>query len=209
MGRIYTYECPLLTHHVIVIERGKYQQTHLQCVIDDFSSFTCCQDGKVLLVIREYYEMQSAGLSGLKYPKGFITPYKGVRYHLKEWGHGTQAPQTTEVLFNLKHSKARNVIERSFAVLKMRWGILRSPNFYPIEVQTGLIIACFLLHNFIRTHMEVDPYEELVGAQHEDGNGSDHDDPVVPTITTVAPTPMWTKKRDDLAAAMWAQRTNV
>ncbi|XP_042012294.1 uncharacterized protein LOC121760735 [Salvia splendens] len=141
--------------------------------------------------------------------EGFITPYKGLRYHLKEWGHGTQAPQTADKLFNLKHSKARNVIERSFAVLKMRWGILRSPSFYPIEVQTGLIIACFLLHNFIRTHMEVDPYEELVLAQHEDGYESDPDDPLVPTISTVAPTPMWTKKRDDLAAAMWAHRPNV
>ncbi|XP_042059424.1 uncharacterized protein LOC121803916 [Salvia splendens] len=141
--------------------------------------------------------------------EGFITPYKGLRYHLKEWGHGTQAPQTADELFNLKHSKARNVIERSFAVLKMRWGILRSPSFYPIKVQTGLIIACFLLHNFIRTHMEVDPYEELVLAQHEDGYESDPDDPLVPTISTVAPTPMWTKKRDDLAAAMWAHRPNV
>ncbi|XP_047937792.1 protein ANTAGONIST OF LIKE HETEROCHROMATIN PROTEIN 1-like [Salvia hispanica] len=140
--------------------------------------------------------------------EGFITPYKGVRYHLKEWGPGTQAPQTQEELFNLKHTKARNVIERSFAVLKMWWGILRSPSFYPIEVQTGLIIACFLLHNFIRTQMEVDPYEELIGSQHEDGYGSENDDPVVPTITTVSPTPEWTKKRDDLAAAMWGQRTN-
>ncbi|XP_042059657.1 putative nuclease HARBI1 [Salvia splendens] len=141
--------------------------------------------------------------------EGFITPYKGLRYHLKEWGHGTQAQQTADELFNLKHSKARNVIERSFAVLKMCWGILRSPSFYPIEVQTGLIIACFLLHNFIRTHMEVDPYEELVLGQHEDGYESDLDDPLVPTISTVAPIPMWTKKRDDLAAAMWAHRPNV
>ncbi|KAG6432747.1 hypothetical protein SASPL_104333 [Salvia splendens] len=46
-------------------------------------------------------------------------------------------------------------------------------------------------------------------AQHEDGYESDHDDPVVPTITKVEPTPMWTKKRDDLTAAMWAQRTNI
>ncbi|XP_042005864.1 uncharacterized protein LOC121754596 [Salvia splendens] len=171
----------------------------------------CCQDGRVQLVIREYYVMPLAGLSGLKYAnsEGFITPYKGVRYHLKEWSHRTQAPQTAEELFNLKHSKARNVIERSFAVFKMRWGILRTPSFYPIEVQTGLIIACFLLHNFIRTHMEVDSYDELVGEHDEDGYGSDHDDPVVTTITTVAPTPLWTKKRDDLASAMWANRTNV
>ncbi|XP_042009183.1 uncharacterized protein LOC121757755 [Salvia splendens] len=141
--------------------------------------------------------------------EGFITTYKGIRYHLKEWGNGTQAPQTPEELFNLKHSKARNVIERSFALLKMRWGILRSPSYYPIEVQTGLIIACFLLHNFIRTHMEVDPYEELLGVHYDDGYVSDHDDPVLATISTVAPTPMWSKKRDDLAAAMWAERNTV
>ncbi|XP_041999625.1 uncharacterized protein LOC121749079 [Salvia splendens] len=134
--------------------------------------------------------------------EGFITPYKGVRYHLKEWGNGAQAPQSPEELFNLKHSKARNVIERSFAVLKMRWGILRSPSFYPIDVQTGLIIACFLLHNFIRTQMEVDPYDALVGEHYEDGYGSDSDDPVVPTISSVAPTPAWMKKRDDFASTM-------
>lgn len=140
--------------------------------------------------------------------EGFITPYKGVRYHLKEWGPGTQAPQNPQELFNLKHTKARNVIERSFAVLKMRWGILRSPSFYPIDVQTGLIIACFLLHNFIRTNMDVDPYDELVSTQQDDGYGSDNDESIVPTINVISPTASWTKKRDDLAAAMWSQRMN-
>ncbi|XP_047961537.1 putative nuclease HARBI1 [Salvia hispanica] len=92
--------------------------------------------------------------------EGFVTPYKGVRNHLKEWGPGNAAPQSPKELFNLKHTKAMNIIERSFTVLKMRWGILQSASFYPIEVQTGLIIACFLLHNFIRSQMEVDPIEE-------------------------------------------------
>ncbi|XP_042009240.1 uncharacterized protein LOC121757834 [Salvia splendens] len=138
--------------------------------------------------------------------EGFITPYKGVRYHLKEWGPGTQAPQTPEELFNLKHTKARNVIERAFAVLKMRWGILRSPSFYPIDVQTGLIIACFLLHNFIRTNVEVDPCEDGLNTQPDERYGSDNDESVVPTINAVSPTALWTKKRDDLAAAMWGER---
>ncbi|XP_042036983.1 putative nuclease HARBI1 [Salvia splendens] len=138
--------------------------------------------------------------------EGFITPYKGVRYHLKEWGPGTRAPQTPQELFNLKHTKARNVIERAFAVLKMRWGILRSPSFYPIDIQTGLIIACFLLHNFIRTNLDVDPCEDSLNTQPDDGYGSDNDEPVAPTINAVLPTALWTKKRDDLAAAMWAER---
>ena len=53
--------------------------------------------------------------SGYSNSDGFMTPFKGVRYHLKEWGPGSQAPQTTEELFNLRHAKTRNVIERSFA----------------------------------------------------------------------------------------------
>ncbi|XP_042065005.1 putative nuclease HARBI1 isoform X1 [Salvia splendens] len=141
--------------------------------------------------------------------EGFLTPYKGVRYHLKEWGVGRQAPQTPEELFNLRHSKARNVIERSFAVLKMRWGILRSASFYPIDVQTGLIIACFLLHNYIRSEMVVDAVEaELVNeADIDDETANDHllcgDN-----ISSVEPSALWTQKRDDLAMEMWGDRNN-
>ncbi|XP_057807933.1 uncharacterized protein LOC131022463 [Salvia miltiorrhiza] len=66
--------------------------------------------------------------------EGFLTPFKGVRYHLKEWGPLAARPQNKEELFNLRHSKARNVIERTFGILKMRWGILRSNTFYPINI---------------------------------------------------------------------------
>jgi hypothetical protein len=42
------------------------------------------------------------------------------------------------------------VIERSFGVLKMKWGILQHLPSYPMEKQTKIIIACMVLHNFIR-----------------------------------------------------------
>ncbi|XP_042027256.1 putative nuclease HARBI1 [Salvia splendens] len=105
----------------------------------------------------------------LKVPKGevegVLTPFRGVRYHLKEWASGTDAPQNAIELFNMRHTKARNVIERAFAVLKMRWGILRSASFYPIKMQIRLIMACFLLHNFIRREMAIDPIKsEIDGA---------------------------------------------
>ncbi|XP_042016260.1 uncharacterized protein LOC121764282 [Salvia splendens] len=141
--------------------------------------------------------------------EGFVTPFKGVHYHLKEWGPSTQAPQMPEELFNLRHSKARNVIERSFAVLKMRWGILCFASFYPIEVQTGLIIACFLLHNFIRDQMAVDPVEEELGDHNDDGDETDQEQALVDHINSVEPSAGWNKKRDDLATAMWAERHNV
>ncbi|EOY03040.1 Uncharacterized protein TCM_017450 [Theobroma cacao] len=72
--------------------------------------------------------------NGLKIPKGFfylrdvgdtngeefLTPYRGQRYHLNEWRQN-RTPRSKEELFNYKHSGARNVIERCFGFLKMRW----------------------------------------------------------------------------------------
>lgn len=141
--------------------------------------------------------------NGYANSEGFITPYKGVRYHLKEWGPSCQAPQTPAELFNMRHTKARNIIERAFAVMKMRWGILRSASFYPIDVQTNLINACFLLHNFIRNQMENDPLEVQMDSQGDDGSPSDPDDDRVDFIQSIEPTTAWAKKRDDLAAEMW------
>ncbi|KAL0439170.1 UNVERIFIED_CONTAM: hypothetical protein Slati_2400000 [Sesamum latifolium] len=53
--------------------------------------------------------------------EGFLIPYRGVHYHLREWDRGGGGPKNHEELFNLKHSSARNVIERAFGLLKIRW----------------------------------------------------------------------------------------
>ncbi|XP_042055891.1 uncharacterized protein LOC121800386 [Salvia splendens] len=78
---------------------------------------------------------------------GFLTPYKAIRYHFKDWGPIAEMPQNPKEIFNMRHTRARNVIERAFAVLKMRWGILRSAAFYPVKVQIRLIMAffCFII----------------------------------------------------------------
>ena len=75
-----------------------------------------------------YYYLVDAGYTNCK---GFLAPYKAQRYHLNDWRDGHQ-PRTPEEFFNMKHSSARNVIERCFGLLKLRWAILRSPSFYPI-----------------------------------------------------------------------------
>ncbi|XP_042023279.1 uncharacterized protein LOC121770595 [Salvia splendens] len=132
--------------------------------------------------------------------EGFLTPYKGVRYHLKEWGPATEAPKNPHEIFNMYHTRARNVIERAFAVLKMRWGILRSASFYPVGVQTNIILACFLLHNFIRSEMESDPIEMAVA--HE-GEGNEEDVQDGDFVAGVEPSQVWTNARDAMAASMW------
>ncbi|KAL0434926.1 UNVERIFIED_CONTAM: hypothetical protein Sradi_0200500 [Sesamum radiatum] len=50
--------------------------------------------------------------NGYRNVEGFLTPYRGVRYHLKEWDQDTGGPQSHRELFNLRHASARNVIER-------------------------------------------------------------------------------------------------
>ncbi|XP_048491189.1 uncharacterized protein LOC109133657 [Beta vulgaris subsp. vulgaris] len=61
------------------------------------------------------YYLVDAGYTNCE---GFLAPYRGHRYHLKEWGY--RQPIRAEEYFNMKHSKARNVIERSFGLLKGR-----------------------------------------------------------------------------------------
>ncbi|XP_047341264.1 protein ALP1-like [Impatiens glandulifera] len=81
--------------------------------------------------IGQYYLVDAGYTNG----EGFLAPYRGQRYHLNDWRDGHR-PTTAEEYFNMKHSSARNVIERCFGQLKARWAILRSPSFYPIGIQT-------------------------------------------------------------------------
>jgi DDE superfamily endonuclease len=80
-----------------------------------------------------------------------LTPYRGVRYHLKEFNAGNAGgPRNAKELYNLKHSSLRNVVERCFGVMKKRFPILVvMPSFY-YPYQCVLVSCCFLLHNFIR-----------------------------------------------------------
>ena len=59
-------------------------------------------------------------------------------------------PRGKKELFNYSHSSLRNVIERSFGVLKMKWRILLDLPSYPMANQSQIIMACMAVHNFIR-----------------------------------------------------------
>ncbi|KAL0421085.1 UNVERIFIED_CONTAM: hypothetical protein Slati_3131400 [Sesamum latifolium] len=94
---------------------------------------------------RKYYLCDNGYANG----EGILTPYRGVRYHLKEWDRGGGGPQNAQELFNLRHAAARNIIECSFGLLQTRWGILRSPSYYSLDVQNKIVVACCLLHNYM------------------------------------------------------------
>lgn len=111
-----------------------------------------------LHLIGNYYICDNAFTIG----KGILTPYRGVRYDIHKVGDASLTPQKKEELFNLKHSCARRVIDKAFGLLKMRWEVLKSNSYYSIKVQNRIIMACVLLHNFIRTEMPEDPLEQNV-----------------------------------------------
>lgn len=100
-----------------------------------------------------YFCLFDAGVS-LTFRR-WLTPFRGVRYHLKEYGFGTKAPQTAQELFNLRHSVRRSqTVECAWGLLKGRWRILRKG----IEVDTmdtvrDVIAACATLHNYMQVRV--------------------------------------------------------
>ncbi|KAF7351974.1 putative nuclease HARBI1-like protein [Mycena venus] len=90
-----------------------------------------------------------------------LTPFCGIRYHLKEWGTANQRPQNREELFNLRHAQARNIVERILGVAKRRFGVFSRAPEYPIEMQSMLIPAIGALHNFLRIHDRTDEAQDL------------------------------------------------
>ncbi|KAG6506626.1 hypothetical protein ZIOFF_031953 [Zingiber officinale] len=73
-----------------------------------------------LRVPRGYYYLVDSGYCNVN---GFLTPYRGQRYHLKEFdGH---QPETAEEYFNMKHSKARNNHKNAVGLLNFRFPYLR------------------------------------------------------------------------------------
>ncbi len=119
-----------------------------------------------------FYYLADAG-----YPhcKELLVPFRGVRYHLQEWGAAgvryvscliylfffkqSKRPINAKELFNLCHAQARNVIERVFGVLKQHFRIILLPSRYPLDFQARIPAALCALQNFIQ---EIDVTEGAI-----------------------------------------------
>ncbi|KAF7811888.1 protein ALP1-like [Senna tora] len=138
--------------------------------------------------------------AGYTNDEGFLAPYRGQRYHLNEWRDGRR-PVTPQECFNMRHSSARNVIERCFGMLKMRWTILRSPSFYPVRTHNRIITACCLLHNLIRRYSASDPMEDAVIEGDGEGDYAVNSTPMeTHTISSIETSAAWSNWRDSLAS---------
>ncbi|KAK9289613.1 hypothetical protein L1049_007770 [Liquidambar formosana] len=109
---------------------------------------------------------------------GFLSPYRGERYHLQEYRGRCHQPTNAKELFNYRHSSLRNVIERCFEVLKKRFPILKMMPSYSLKKQTRIVIAACAIHNFIRMEAQQDilfdeyDNEELVIEEEQIGSST-------------------------------------
>uniref|UniRef100_J3MW83 Protein kinase domain-containing protein n=1 Tax=Oryza brachyantha TaxID=4533 RepID=J3MW83_ORYBR len=137
------------------------QNVMLACDFDlDITFISCGWEGSAT----DARVLRSAQLSGFRVPEGkfylvdggyantpsFLAPYHGVRYDLKEFGHGHRRPTNYKELFNQSYALLRNHIERAIGVLKKRFPILKVGTFHPIENQMRIPTAAAVFHNLIR-----------------------------------------------------------
>ncbi|XP_033131942.1 putative nuclease HARBI1 [Brassica rapa] len=103
--------------------------------------------------------------------RNFLAPFRSTRYHLQDFKGQGKDPVNQNELFNHRHSSLRNVIERIFGIFKSRFLIFKSAPPFPYKTQAELVLACVVLHNYLRKECRSDVFpEEVVVA---DDNESD------------------------------------
>jgi hypothetical protein len=88
---------------------------------------------------------------GVQTPPSFLAPYRGVRYHQKEFGSGHRNPKNSKELFNHRHEILRNHVERALGVLKKHFPILKVATFHKLKNQVKIPIAAAIFHNIIKS----------------------------------------------------------
>ena len=106
-----------------------------------------------LIYVGKYY----LGDAGYGNKNGILSPYRSVRYHLKEFSD--HPPENEKELFNLRHSSLRTTIKRGFGVLKKRFRVLDAEPFWSFETQVKVVLACCVVHNHI---MGVEPNDHIM-----------------------------------------------
>ncbi|XP_020266346.1 uncharacterized protein LOC109841820 [Asparagus officinalis] len=146
---------------------------------------------------------------------GFISPYRGVRYHLNE--HRGRPINNRRELFNLRHSSLRSKIESTFGLLKNRFKILTAKPHYPFPTQVDIVLACAILHNYIaivdlgddllNEDITIDDDDVEIATEGEDANLVDFSQNVTQREERDSRNE-WKEKRDDIASAMWLDYCN-
>jgi hypothetical protein len=80
----------------------------------------------------------------------FLAPYRGVRYHLKEFGSGCRRPQNSKELFNHRHALLRNHVKRTLGMLK-KAPIPKIATFHKLKNQVKIPVTTAIFHIIIKS----------------------------------------------------------
>lgn len=134
-----------------------------------------------------------------------LVPYQRTRYHLREQIASNAKPETKEELFNLRHAQLRNCVERIFGIVKKRFEYVRVGP-YPgrsILDQKRILMACFVLHNFILAHGEQPLSTEPQLLQSDGYIGNDDVSGIEYKVPGFEEDEGMLKFRDEIAEDMW------
>ncbi|XP_056688452.1 uncharacterized protein [Spinacia oleracea] len=129
--------------------------------------------------------------------KGFMHPFRQVRYHLKEYTNNP--PENEKELFNLRHSSLRMCVERAFGVLKKRFRVLDAEPFWPFKTQVDVVLACCVIHNYLRG---IDPNDPIAREVDMEMNSQDARAPLTRREVREE-TKECVKKRNAISLVMW------
>ncbi|XP_059658445.1 protein ALP1-like [Cornus florida] len=116
-----------------------------ECIQNEDLNFPSPPKGKFYLVDSRYANQP-----------GFLATFRGQHYHMQEYRRHAKGPRGREKVYNFRHSSLRNIIERCFGLVKIRFAILKQMPPYHFDTQVLIVIACCTLYNFIRSQGESD-----------------------------------------------------
>jgi DDE superfamily endonuclease len=153
--------------------------------------------------------------SGYANTRNFITPYRNHPYHLAVFRRRSRANRylSPEDLFNHKHAQLRNIVEKTFGVVKKKFKILHFMRPYDYKRQCKIVIACCILHNFIRKHTEVPTTREMGNTSDEDNEDNAEEDevgsdPITTASIDVDATEIGANIRQEMRDWFWAHHAN-
>ncbi|KAE8221882.1 hypothetical protein CF326_g8476, partial [Tilletia indica] len=116
---------------------------------------------------------QLLGDAGFGFSDKLLIPYRGVRYHLKEYATGTRRPRNAKEVYNRRHAGARSVIERIFGVIQARFKILITGSYFDLQTQADVFPALAVIHNIIRRTDPLNDVDPLPVVAAEDAGDED------------------------------------
>ncbi|XP_071913954.1 uncharacterized protein [Coffea arabica] len=162
-------------------------------LLDPDSSFPMPPQGKYYAVDAAYRNMP-----------GFMAPFRGAQ--------GTHHERAAKRLFNRRHASVRNIIERTFGVLKKRFPIFKGPmQNYLIATQNNIVLACCTFHNFMRAYSPTDEYfneEAALGALVDAHIAGEQPHPGQPIDMSQQGIDNWNEDRRAMAAHMYLNEHN-